>query len=136
MTRHRRSVSTTTRLAALAALAAVATLSCATSTEPLGPGQDPGPTEEPMIGAEAATQLCDMLRADVGNWDRQNTTVAKATFNGVVHNWALRNGAVNISVARHRQVVDAAASEHCPDVRDQVTQALGIPDLASGLAGI
>ncbi|MFF2082740.1 hypothetical protein ACFVVM_03155 [Nocardia sp. NPDC058176] len=62
--------------------------------------------------------------------------MAKATFNGVVHNWALRNGAVNVSVARHRQVVDSAAAQHCPDVRDQVTQVLDIPDLASGLAGI
>lgn len=136
MTRQRRSRSTAARLVTLAALAAVGLLSCATSTEPQGPGQDPGPAEEPMIGAAAATELCDMLRADVGDWDQQNTTVAKATYNGVVHNWALRNGAVNISVARHRQVVDAAAAEHCADVRDQVTHALGIPDLASGLAGI
>ncbi|MDO3647718.1 hypothetical protein [Nocardia mangyaensis] len=134
MTRH--SLSAAPRLAAFTALAAIGLLSCATTTEPQGPGKDPGPTEEPMIGAAAAIQLCDMLRADVGNWDQQNTTVAKATFNGVVHNWALRNGAVNISVARHRQVVDAAAAQHCPDVRDQVTNVLDIPDLASGLAGI
>ncbi|APE34654.1 hypothetical protein BOX37_12585 [Nocardia mangyaensis] len=135
MTRQRHSLSAASRLAALTALAAIGVLSCATTTDPQGPGKDPGPTEEPMIGTAAAIQLCDMLRADVGNWDQQNTTLAKATFNGVVHNWALRNGAVNVSVARHRQVVDAAAAQHCPDVRDQVTHVLDIPDLASGLAG-
>ncbi|MFD5178142.1 hypothetical protein ACFWM1_20210 [Nocardia sp. NPDC058379] len=131
MTRHHRPI----RVGVLIAFAAAALLGCATTTEPRGPGQDPGPTEAPVIGAEASTQLCEALRADVGNWQSQGTAVARTTFNGAVHNWALRNGAINISVARHREVVDAVTIEQCPDVRDQVIQALDVPDLASGLAG-
>ena len=135
MTRHRRTDHRPISVGVLTALAAASLLGCATTTEPRGPGQDPGPTEAPMIGAEASTQLCDALRADVGNWQSEGTAVARTSFNGAVHNWALRNGAINISLARHREVLDMVTLEQCPDVRDQVIHTLDVPDLASGLAG-
>ncbi|MFI1235927.1 hypothetical protein [Nocardia salmonicida] len=56
-------------------------------------------------------------------------------FNGVVHIWALRNGAINIGVARHRDAIDAVTRDQCPNARQQVTQIIDTVDLASGLVG-
>lgn len=123
------------RTGLLAVLATPCLFACATTTDPQGPGLDPGPTETPVIGPDATVALCDALRGDVGTWQTQDTTAAKVGFNGTVHSWALRHGAVNLSVANHREVIDSVTAEKCPEVRDQVVAALGTPDLATGLAG-
>ncbi|WP_336081982.1 hypothetical protein [Nocardia sp. SSK8] len=124
----------TVAAAGLAALAGATLLACGTSTDPQGPTIS-STAESPQIGAEAATQLCDMIRAEIGNWQQQGTTVARVSFNGTVHNWALRNGAVNAAITRNREVIDTVTTENCPDVRDQAIAALGTDDLASALAG-
>ncbi|MET9027118.1 hypothetical protein ABZW96_16115 [Nocardia sp. NPDC004168] len=100
----------------------------------------PGPSSPQVpntdqITAEAAKQLCDMMGADIDTWRGQSATVAKVTFNGTVHNWAARNGGLNDVVVTHRDTVDAVTTQTCPDVREQAVQALGVPDLASALAG-
>ncbi|MFF0545849.1 hypothetical protein ACFYTF_23710 [Nocardia thailandica] len=123
------------RTCMLAALAATSLLACGTTTDPQGPGRDPGPTEAPVIGPDATIALCDMLRDDVGTWQTQDTTAAKVGFNGTVHSWALRHGAVNLAVANHREVIDTVTAEKCPEIRGEVVGALGTADLASGLAG-
>ncbi|MEV0768731.1 hypothetical protein [Nocardia salmonicida] len=56
-------------------------------------------------------------------------------FNAVVHIWALRNGAINIAVARDRDAIDAVTRDQCPNARQQVTQIIDTVDLASGLVG-
>lgn len=123
------------RRTALAILAIAAGLTaCGTTTDPVGPTVPPG-AESPEISDEAATQLCDMLRAEIGNWQQQGPAVARVSYNGTVHNWALRNGAVNAAVTRNREAIDTTAVAHCPDVRDQVLATLEIDDLASGLLG-
>ncbi|WP_159840589.1 hypothetical protein [Nocardia sp. CY41] len=88
-----------------------------------------------QITPEAATQLCDMMRADIDTWRGQGATLAKVTFNGTVHNWAARNGGLNDVVVTDRGTVDALTTQTCPDVREQAVQALDVPDLASALAG-
>ncbi|WP_174186591.1 hypothetical protein [Nocardia barduliensis] len=94
--------------------------------------QVPNPDQ---ITAEAAQQLCDMMRADIGTWRDQGATVAKVTFNGTVHNWAARNGGLNDVVVTDRGSIDAVTTQNCPDVRQQAVEALDVPDLASALAG-
>ncbi|MGK8522465.1 hypothetical protein ACRS6B_13310 [Nocardia asteroides] len=94
--------------------------------------QVPNPDQ---VTAEAAKQLCDMMRADIDTWRTQGAVVARVTFNGTVHNWAVRNGGLNDVVIADRGTVDDATEQHCPDVRDQAVQALDAPDLASALAG-
>jgi hypothetical protein len=51
-----------------------------------------------------------------------------------VHEWALRNGGINGAVLADKPIVDRLTTKSCPDVRQQAVEALGIPDLASGLA--
>jgi hypothetical protein len=87
------------------------------------------------ITPAAAQQLCDMMRPEVGKWRDKGTTVGKVSFNGAAHNWAARNGGLKDVPVRDRKIVDTVTVEHCPDVRQQVLDALAIPDSASGLAG-
>ncbi|MFI2283421.1 hypothetical protein [Nocardia beijingensis] len=88
-----------------------------------------------QITAEAAKQLCDMMGADIDTWRSQGATVAKVTFNGTVHNWAARNGGLNDVVVTDRGTIDTITTQTCPQVREQALEALGVPDLASALAG-
>lgn len=87
------------------------------------------------ITPEAAQQLCDMIRPEIDNWRDQGHVLGRVSFNGTVHNWAARNGGLNDTVVRDRGIVDTITTQHCPDVRQQAIDALGISDLASGLAG-
>ncbi len=118
----------------VAVLAVAALAGCGTSTEPSDPTR-PTPTQIPEIGTAAADQLCDMLRAEIDNWRQQGTAVARVSYNGTVHNWALRNGAINTAITLNRGAIDTVTIQRCPDVRDQVLATLDISDLASGLAG-
>ncbi|NEW39769.1 hypothetical protein GV794_28280 [Nocardia cyriacigeorgica] len=87
------------------------------------------------VSPAAADQLCDMMRADIGTWQEQGTTVARVTFNGTVHNWAAQNEGINVVIIRDRSIVDTVTIQNCPDVRDQALDALDLSDLASGLVG-
>ncbi|WP_280217092.1 hypothetical protein [Nocardia neocaledoniensis] len=122
------------RLALALAAVALGLTACGTSTEPVDPAA-PTPSDKPEVSPAAATDLCDMLRAETGNWQQQGPTVARVSYNGTVHNWALRHGAVNVALTRNRAVLDTVTGEQCPDVRDQVIAALDTPDLATGLLG-
>ncbi|MEV6279542.1 hypothetical protein [Nocardia sp. NPDC051832] len=94
--------------------------------------QIPNPDQ---ITPEAANQLCGMFRDELGEWKSQGSVLARVGFNGTVHNWALRNGGLNDLIVRDRTVVDTATGAACPQTRDEVLEALDVPDLASGLAG-
>ncbi|MFE5288597.1 hypothetical protein ACFRAQ_26825 [Nocardia sp. NPDC056611] len=117
--------------------AAALAVGCSNSTEPGVPGtgsphQDSG---SPTISANAAKQLCDMIRPEVEKWRAEGPTEARLKFNATVQDWALRNNGVNIAVMRNRSVIDQTTTAACPDVRDAAVQAIRMPDLASGLAG-
>ncbi|WP_067778001.1 hypothetical protein [Nocardia amikacinitolerans] len=92
----------------------------------------PNPDE---VTPAAAAQLCDMMRAEVGNWSEQGEVVGRVSFNGTVHNWAVRNGGLNDAVLADQSIIDTATIQECPDVRQQVLDALNLDDLAAGLAG-
>lgn len=76
-----------------------------------------------------------MMRPDVDKWRTQEPTRAKVGFNATVHDWAARNGGLNDTVLKDRAIVDRITTTECPDVRQQVLDALDITNLAGGLAG-
>ncbi|WP_280239068.1 hypothetical protein [Nocardia abscessus] len=92
------------------------------------------PTEGAEVTAEAARQLCDMIRPELDNWRDQGSTVAKVSFNGTVQNWAARNELTD-DVIKDKTIVDTVTTQTCPDVRQQALEVLDIPDLATGLVG-
>ncbi|MEV0338350.1 hypothetical protein AB0H49_04925 [Nocardia sp. NPDC050713] len=109
------------------------TIAAPTSADVPDPNADvPNPDE---VTPEAAAQLCDMMRAEVGNWSEQGEIVGRVSFNGTVHNWAVRNGGLNDAVLADQSIIDTATIQQCPDVRQQVLDALNLDDLAAGLAG-
>ncbi|WP_330179143.1 hypothetical protein OHB26_21900 [Nocardia sp. NBC_01503] len=87
------------------------------------------------ISDEAGKQLCDMLRPQLSDWRVQGPTLGKISLNASVHEWALRNGGINLQVLGDKDVIDRVTTKNCSDVRDQAISALEIPNLASGLAG-
>lgn len=92
-------------------------------------------TDEDKVTPEAARQLCDMIAPEIDNWRDQGTVLGKVSFNGTVQNWAARNQGLNDEVIRDKSIIDDVTTETCPDVRDQATKVLEVPDLASALAG-
>lgn len=86
------------------------------------------------VSAEVGKQLCQKLAPQVSAWRLESPTVGRATFNIAVHEWALRNGAINAQVLADKAVVDRVTTENCPDVRAAVLQALDLTDLAAGIA--
>ncbi|WP_280243132.1 hypothetical protein [Nocardia abscessus] len=132
------------------ALAAAALTACGSETSPDPTGSSssttasatatPGTTSgsvtpaSPEISDAAAAQLCDMIRPELSNWRIQGGTLGKIGLNALVHEWALRNGGINAAVLGDKPIVDRVTTKSCADVRQQAIEALGIPDLASGLA--
>ncbi|MFC9471725.1 hypothetical protein ACFTS5_05975 [Nocardia sp. NPDC056952] len=135
MRRTRRHVHLLGRLALLGALVSAGVIACATTTESRGPGGGPASADAPAIGPAAGAQLCDTMWADLAGWRQQGSAIARVKFNGVVHTWALRNGAINIALARDRDAIDVVTRDQCPNARQQVTQIINTVDLASGLVG-
>ncbi|MGW4532379.1 hypothetical protein ACWEOI_15640 [Nocardia sp. NPDC004340] len=125
------------RWAVVAVTAAALAVGCSNSTEPgvPGTGSPQQGSGSPTISANAAKQLCDMMRPEVDKWRAEGPTEARLKFNITVQDWALRNNGVNIAVMRNRSVIDQTTTAACPDVRDAAVQAIRMPDLASGLAG-
>ncbi|WP_433713894.1 hypothetical protein ACQP2U_06830 [Nocardia sp. CA-084685] len=103
-----------------------------TFSSPGSSAQVPNPDE---ITPAAAAQLCDMLKPEVGRWRSEGAQLGKLGFNGTVHDWAARNGGLNDTVVTDRAIVDRITTTQCPDVRQQVLDALSISTLADGLAG-
>ncbi|MEU6829189.1 hypothetical protein ABZ894_11120 [Nocardia beijingensis] len=132
------------------ALAAAALTACGSDSGPAPTGSSssttvsataaPGTTSgrvtqaSPEISDASAAQLCDMIRPELSNWRIQGGTLGKIGLNALVHEWALRNGGINGAVLADKPIVDRVTIKACPDVRQQAVEALGIPDLASGLA--
>ncbi|MFI6869295.1 hypothetical protein [Nocardia sp. NPDC050406] len=83
---------------------------------------------------EAAKQLCELIQPQLSDWRVQGPTLGKISLNGTVHEWALRNGGINVQVLGDKNVVDRVMIAQCPDVHTQAIQALELQDLASGLA--
>lgn len=133
MRRARRRVHPVGRVALLGVLISAVVIACATTTESRGTNGDTA--NGLVIGPAAGAQLCDTLWADLAGWRQQGSAIARVRFNGVVHIWALRNGAINIAVARDRDAIDAVTRDQCPNARQQVTQIIDTVDLASGLVG-
>lgn len=135
MRRAHRRVHPVGRVALLGVLISAGVIACATTTESRGTGGDTASANGLVIGPAAGARLCDTLWADLASWRQQGSAIARVRFNGVVHIWALRNGAINIAVARDRDAIDAVTRDQCPNARQQVTQIIDTVDLASGLVG-
>ncbi|MEU4412505.1 hypothetical protein [Nocardia salmonicida] len=134
MRRTRRRVHHSGRVALVGVLTSAGLVACATTAGSPGPDGDSA-ANTPVISAAAGAQLCDTLWADLAGWRQQGSTIARVRFNGAVHLWALRNGAINVAVARHRDAIDAVTRDQCPNARRQVAQIIDTVDLASGLVG-
>ncbi|WP_175584418.1 hypothetical protein [Nocardia cyriacigeorgica] len=104
------------------------------------PATTPGGATKPVPGKplevsdSAATALCEMIRPELSNWRVQGPTLGRIGLNAMVHDWALRNGAINAQVLADKPVIDRITLKACADVRQEAIQALELPDLASGLA--
>ncbi|MFE9790084.1 hypothetical protein ACFYO7_32420 [Nocardia salmonicida] len=133
--RTRRRVHHMVRFTLLGALVSAGVIACATTTDSRGLGGVSAAADAPVIDPAVNAQLCDTMWADLDNWRHQGSAIARVKFNGVVHTWALRNGASNIGVARHRDAIDTVTRDQCPKARGQVTQIIDTVDLASGLVG-
>ncbi|GAA5058179.1 hypothetical protein [Nocardia callitridis] len=112
---------------------ATSTATGSTTPEETGSASKPKPGS-PEISDAAGSQLCDMIRPELSNWRVQGPTAGKIGLNGIVHEWALRNGAINGAVLADKPIIDRVTDKSCSDVRQQAVEALEIPDLATGLA--
>lgn len=143
-----------------AAVAAVAlTAACGNSTDHTGSSQPQGSsttapgsssgkpttsggasTSKPnggqvTVSDEAAKSLCDLLRPQLSDWRVQGPTLGKIALNATAHEWALKNGGINIQMLSDKDVLDRVTQANCSDVRDQALSALQIQSLAQGVIG-
>ncbi|MFC8044418.1 hypothetical protein [Nocardia sp. NPDC057353] len=109
------------------------TTTAPSSTAP-GPATTPGAGAPLTVPAAAATDLCNMLRPELSNFRVQGPTLGRIGLNALVHEWALRNGGINGQVLADKAVVDRTLTGACPDVHQQAIEALGLPNLAAGIA--
>ncbi|MFC9995971.1 hypothetical protein [Nocardia sp. NPDC127526] len=86
------------------------------------------------VSDAAAVQLCDLIRPQLSDWRVQGPTLGSIALNTTVHEWALRNGGINVQVLGDKDVVDRLMIANCPDVRDQALSALNLQTMASGIA--
>lgn len=101
-----------------------------------GSGDTPDASLPDGISQEAADALCADLDGKLQSLRTYTVTPGKVTLNGAVITWAAQNGVDLVDLAQHRDRVDQALSARCPDVRDGVTSALEVPDVASVLVGL
>ncbi|WP_235681115.1 hypothetical protein [Tomitella gaofuii] len=87
------------------------------------------------ITPAAADALCSSLGDQLQSMRTYTITPGKVTLNGVVVTWAAQNGVNLVDLAQHREKIDQTLTVSCPDVRDGVTSALEVPDVASALVG-
>lgn len=107
------------------------TSAAAAPTSTTGTAAAPG---APQISDAAATHLCDMIRPELTHWKTLGPGTGRFGLNGIVHEWALRNGAINGYVLGDKAVIDRITAKACPEVRTEAIRLLDLPDLASGLA--
>ncbi|UGT45081.1 hypothetical protein LTV02_17560 [Nocardia yamanashiensis] len=87
------------------------------------------------VSDEAAKSLCDLLRPQLSDWRVQGPTLGKIALNATAHEWALKNGGINIQMLGDKDVLDRVTQANCSDVRDQALSALQIQSLAQGVIG-
>ncbi|MFC8530675.1 hypothetical protein [Nocardia sp. NPDC057227] len=104
------------------------------TTRSTGPAPTPGAAAPLTVPDAAATDLCNMLRPELSNFRVQGPTLGRIGLNALVHEWALRNGGINGQVLADKAVVDRTLTGACPDVHQQAIEALGLPNLAAGIA--
>ncbi|WP_245721850.1 hypothetical protein [Nocardia crassostreae] len=102
-----------------------------TSGTTAAPGTEGGKV---TVSDAAAVQLCDLIRPQLSDWRVQGPTLGAIALNTAVHEWALRNGGINMQVLGDKDVVDRIMIANCPDVRDQVLSALNLQSMAAGIA--
>ncbi|MCX4098643.1 hypothetical protein [Nocardia sp. alder85J] len=107
--------------------------SSSTSAHAGGPAVPTGPAQVQVTDA-VGKQLCDDIQPQLSDWRIQGPTLGRAALNIEVHDWAFRNGAINLQVLADKAVIDRLMVKNCPDVRTQALQALELNDLASGIA--
>ncbi|MEV6769767.1 hypothetical protein AB0N05_14180 [Nocardia sp. NPDC051030] len=126
--------STTTGSSTSQSSSAPSTSSTSGKPSPSG-STSPTKSGEPLnISDDAAKQLCDMIRPQLSDWRVQGPTLGKISLNATVHEWALKNGGINVQVLADKDVIDRVTTKSCSDVRDQALSALELSNLASGLA--
>jgi len=105
-----------------------------TTKEPSSSTTTPNNEGTGEIPQAAAQDLCSMVEPELSNFRVQGPSLGRVGLNAMVHEWALRNGALNAKVLADKSLVDQAMTDACPDVHQQVVDALELQDLASGLA--
>lgn len=110
------------------------TTTAPSSTGGTAPTTTPGAAAPLTVPDAAATDLCDMIRPELSNFRVQGPTLGRIGLNALVHEWALRNGGINGQVLADKAVVDRTLTGACPDVHQQAIEALGLPNLAAGIA--
>ncbi|MFF0490605.1 hypothetical protein ACWDSJ_29805 [Nocardia sp. NPDC003482] len=110
---------------------ATATVPHPSGTAAPGTGANPTPLQ---LNDEVGKQLCDALSPQLSDWRVQGPTLGRVALNITVHDWAARNGGINLQVLGDKAVVDRLTTKNCPDVRTEALRALELQDLASGIA--
>ncbi len=107
-----------------ASAAATGTASSTVTTSPQPDPQDP-----------IAQKLCDEIKPQLSDWRVQGPSLSGTALNIAVHEWALRNGGLQLSarVLGDKAMIDRITSKTCPDVRTEALQALNLPNLAAGI---
>lgn len=108
-----------------------------TSAKPTTTGSSGTPSTSPSqvnVSDAAAKDLCDIIAPQLSDWRVQGPTLGKISLNGSVHEWALRNGGINVQVLADKDVVDRIMIAQCPDTHAAAIKALELSNLASGLA--
>jgi hypothetical protein len=106
---------------------------------PGSPATPPGtqlPAPHTEVTDAMGDALCDSFRPQLSDMRVQGPTLGKVALNIGVHDWALRNGGPNLSmqILGDKAMIDQIMQKRCADVRDQLLQALEIPNLAAGIA--
>ncbi|MFI5782441.1 hypothetical protein [Nocardia sp. NPDC051570] len=96
-----------------------------------GTGVKPAPAQ---VTDEIGKQLCDAISPQLSDWRVQGPTLGRVALNITVHDWAARNGGINLQVLADKPIVDRITTKNCPDVRTEALKALELQDLAAGIA--
>ena len=97
-------------------------------------GSTAAPTTTLEISDTSATQLCQLIEPELSAWRVQGPTVGKIGLNALVHQWGVQQGGINGHILHDKSLIDTVTTKSCPDVRQQAIEALGLPNLAAGLA--
>ncbi|MEV6280438.1 hypothetical protein [Nocardia sp. NPDC051832] len=92
------------------------------------------PTTTLEISDASATQLCELIKPELSSWRVQGPTIGKIGLNALVHQWGIQQGGINGHILQDKSIIDTVTTKSCPDVRQQAIEALGLPNLAAGIA--